>query len=194
MPASTCPGRMRTSARSLTCAPAGPVKELPWPPLAVILVPQDIRAAPGPRVSLHLCAPAPALQRAADVGGLGAQRRAALLGLQAAHRHADPGELRLCPRPECTAQAAEQKPPPKRDHGFKIGRPLSPFHSCLLSCFRTAACSVVLVVGLGGFGGFGVFWCICVSRSSSLLLKKRPTEIAAPTMHVGTCTCTGYVM
>lgn len=117
-------GRMRTSACLLTCAPAGLVEELPGPSLAVVLVAQDVRTAPGPGVGLHLRALAPALPGAADVGGVGAQRRAAFLGLQAAHRHADPGKLRPGPRRERTAQTAEQKPPPKRAHGFRTGRTL----------------------------------------------------------------------
>ena len=127
---------MRTSACLLTCAPAGPVEELPGPSLSVVLVAQDVGTAPGPGVGLHLRALAPALPGAADVGGVGAQRRAAFLGLQAAHRHADPGELRPGPRRERTAQTTEQKPPPKGAHGFRTGRTLSlAFHSLLLSSF-----------------------------------------------------------
>lgn len=122
---------------TLTCALADPVKELPGPSLSVVQVAQDVRTAPGPGVGLHLRAPVPALQGAADVGGVGAQRWAALLGPQAAHRHADPGELRPGPRWERTGQAAEQKPPPKGAHGFRTGRTLclSRLHSLLLSSF-----------------------------------------------------------
>ena len=132
-------GRMRTSACLLTCAPAGPVEELPGPSLSVVLVAQDVGTAPGPGVSLHLRALAPTLPGAADVGGVGAQRRAAFLGLQAAHRHADPGELRPGPRRERTAQTAEQKPPPKGAHGFRTGRTLSPSTPCFSPAFSCSS-------------------------------------------------------
>lgn len=118
----------------LTCAVAGPVEELPWPPLAVVLVPQGVRPAPGPGVGPRLRAPAAALLRAADVCRLRTQGRAALLGHQAGHRHADPGELRPGPGREPAAQAAEQKRPPKRAHGFIIRSTVSRF-PLLLYCF-----------------------------------------------------------
>lgn len=170
-----CPTQLGACARLpafLTCAPAGPVEELPWPPLSVVLVAQDVRTAPGPGVDLHLRALAPALPRAADVGRVGAQRRAALLGLQAAHRHADPGELRPHPRRERTAQAAEQKPPSKGAHGFITGRTLSrlPLLASVLlsSCLpllSTGASTPFLIFVPWGFAVWGVYFCFAFYSS-----------------------------
>lgn len=143
----------------LTCAPAGPIKEFPWPPFSVIQVSQDVGTTPGPGVSGHLSTLAPALLRATDIGRLRSQRRAALLGQQAVHGHADPGELRPGSRQDSTGQATEHQPPPKGAHGFMIrrtlsGSPLLVFRLPSSLSFTLEFLSIHLVFNLGS----GIFF------------------------------------
>lgn len=151
-------------ASKVSCALAGPIEELPWPPFSVILVSQDVGTTPGPGVCLHLRALASARLRAADVARLRTQRRAALLRHEVVHGHADPGKLRPDPRQDSTAQATEQKPPSKGAHRFIMGRTLA-FLTSILFSSRLPLLSIHSVSIFGFREGFFLY--IFGLRSSS---------------------------
>lgn len=100
----------------LTYAAAGPLEELFGPLLTVILISQDVRATPRSGVHLYFPTLTPTLLSSASIGWIYAQWRAAPLGHQIIHCHADPGKLPPSSRQAPATQPSQQNPPPKGAH------------------------------------------------------------------------------
>lgn len=107
-------------APPLTCAPTALVEELEGPPFPVIHISKGVGATPRLGVHLHTLAPSPALQGPAHVAWIRPQGWATALRPNGLYRHADTGELCLCPGKTTAAQVAQPNPkkPPQGTHCY----------------------------------------------------------------------------
>lgn len=107
-------------APPLTCAPTALVEELEGPPFPVIHISKGVGATPRLGVHLHTLAPSPALQGPTHVAWIRPQGWATALRPNGLYRHADTGELCLCPGKTTAAQVAQPNPkkPPQGTHCY----------------------------------------------------------------------------
>lgn len=105
----------------LTCTPTALVEELEGPLFPVIHISKGVGTAPGLGVHLHTLAPSPALQGPAHIAWIWPQGWATTLQPNGLHRHADTGELCLCPGKTTAAQVAQHNPkkPPQGTHCYE---------------------------------------------------------------------------